>query len=67
MFGYFITCTSNDKAGSGRDIKGVLAVATGTNNVDIAVGFEDGRNARLFLLLPYGRTCLSLFLLFLGS
>ena len=47
VLGDFVTCTGNDKTAGGRDVEGVLAVATCTYHVDVAVGVEDGRDTSL--------------------
>ena len=47
MLGDLVACTGNHKTTGGRDVEGVLAVATSTYHVYVAVGIEDGGNTRL--------------------
>ena len=45
MFGDLVASAGNDETRCCRYIKGVLAVATSADNVDVAVTVEDGGNA----------------------
>ena len=45
MLSHLVTSTSDDETRGGRDIESILAVATRTDHVDVAVTIEDGRNA----------------------
>ena len=47
MLSHLISCTSNDETRSSRDIESILAITTSTNNIDISVTIEDGRNTSL--------------------
>ena len=42
---HLVTRTRNDEAGSSRNVKGVLAVATGSHHVNVAVTIQDGWHA----------------------
>ncbi|CUQ43344.1 Uncharacterised protein [Segatella copri] len=42
---HLVTRTRNDEAGSSRNVKGVLAVATGSHHVNVAVAIQDGWHA----------------------
>ena len=47
VFGNLISSTGNDKAGGSGDVKGVLAVATSADDIDVPIGLQKGRDACL--------------------
>ena len=47
VLGHLVAGTCYDETGRGRDVKGVLAIASRADYVDITVGLQDGRYARL--------------------
>ena len=47
VLGHFVSRTGNHKACRSRDVKRVLAVATCSNHIDIAVAIENGRHSCL--------------------